>query len=137
MGSGDEVIAQYMVPGSNEPTQVAIGSAAELRDVLGVVARHGGERGIPALELTGDDGSILVIAQMGDRMVLSWVDPEGTSMHSVGSAEDGQMVVFDYFDSYTEVPAQFAVGREAAITAATAFLDGQSPTAGGLSMELD
>lgn len=49
-----------------------------------------------------------MIATDGSRCVLSWVNPHVQSFHSVGDAP-GPMLVFDYFGSWSEVPAEFTI----------------------------
>ncbi|HVU93147.1 MAG TPA: Imm1 family immunity protein [Jatrophihabitans sp.] len=76
----------------------------------------------PALELTGRDGSSLVLGIAKDRAVVLWTSADGTTRHSVGSPA-ADRVVFDYFGALTQVPGHYTVPLTAAVTAAGGYVD--------------
>jgi hypothetical protein len=132
------VLARYQPPGSDSPSQFDVSSGEQLDELLARAADHFGDRGIPAVELTSDDGSTLVMGQTRRGAVLLWIDAQGESRHSVGSGSTEDMVFFDYFGSYTEVPAEFVVSSEMGRAAALAFVNGESPAAvSGLALDPD
>lgn len=77
----------------------------------------------PALELTGRDGSSLVLGIAHDRAVVLWTSAEGTTSHSVGGPHD-ERVVFDYFGAFTQVPGHYTVPLRIAVAAAGGYVDG-------------
>lgn len=137
MGSA-EVLARYLPPNSNVPIELEVGSTAAVDDLLAAAGSLESDRGRPAVEFAGADGSTLVIAQTRAGAVLLWVDSLGDSFHSVGSEDpDVDLVVFDYFGAHTEVPAELVVPLDLGRAAAHAFLAGDHPTTAGLAMEPD
>ena len=82
----------------------------------------------PALELTGRDGSSLVLGIAEDRAVVLWTSADGTTRHSVGSPA-AERVVFDYFGAMTQMPAHYTVPLSAALHAAGGYVDARG--AGG------
>jgi hypothetical protein len=78
-------------------------------------------RGHPAIELVRDDGSALSIGTDGQRAFLVWTDSLGGSFHSVGSTGEG-VLVYDYFGSWSEAPADQLVSLADAIDCGTQFL---------------
>jgi hypothetical protein len=116
---------------------VHVSSDEQLDDLLARVRAQACERGIPAVELVGEDGSILVVGQTQAGAVLLWIDPLGESMHSVGSQAAEGTVVLDYFGSYTEVPVEFVVPSDLGRAAAHAFFNGRGLVTGGLQVEPD
>ena len=82
----------------------------------------------PALELTGRDGSSLVLGISNDRAVVLWTSADGTTRHSVGSPA-AERVVFDYFGALTQVPGHYSVPLTAAVHAAGGYVDARG--AGG------
>jgi hypothetical protein len=132
------VLARYVPPTSDSPIELDVRSAEALDEVLAAAAHDGSERGAPALELTSGEGPTLVIAQVLQGAVLLWTDALGDSFHSVGSDSSVEnTVVFDYFGSYTEVPAEFVVPLDLGLAAVRAFLAGDHPAAAGLALEPD
>jgi len=83
---------------------------------------------VPALELTGRDGSSLVLGVAKDRAVVLWTSADGTTRHSVGSAA-AERVAFDYFGALTQVPRHYTVPLTAAVHAAGGYVDARG--AGG------
>lgn len=131
------MLAKFMPPDSDRPLESDVSSGEELDRVLAQAADRTSDRGIPAVELTGHNGSTLAICQTPDGTVLMLVDPLGESMHSVGEGLGEDTVAFDYFGSYTEVPSAFTVPAALARGAARAFLHGDDPASAGVSFEPD
>lgn len=137
-GVWTEVLARYLPPTSESPTEVELGSIEALDEILDTAACQRSDRGVSAVELTREEGSTLVVAQAGSGAVLLWIDSLGRSFHSVGSGSSVKdTVVFDYFGSYTEVPAEFVVPLEFGRASAHAFLVGEHPATTGLALEPD
>ena len=132
------MLARYLPPTSESPTVLEVGSTEALEEVLRDARSQRSDRGLPAVELARAEGSTLVVAQTASGAVLLWFDSMGESFHSVGSRGSAeQTVVFDYFGSYTEVPAEFVIPLEVGRAAALAFLAGEHPATVGLSLEPD
>lgn len=129
---------RYLPPTSDTPIELEVGSGDALDQVLSGAASHESDRGVPAVELVRSDGSTLVVGQTRLGIVLLMIDSLGESMHSVGSGDAADdTVVFDYFGSYTEVPAEFVVPVDLGRAAALAFLNGEDPATAGLTLEPD
>jgi hypothetical protein len=93
-------------------------------------------RGCPAVELTRPDGASLTIGTDGQRSVLVWVNSLGNSSHTI-SEQLGATLIYDYFGSWSEVPAQWTVSLPDALAAARRFLDVGIPESDALLFELD
>jgi hypothetical protein len=132
------VLARYLSPTADCPIELEVGSVDALDDALAAAASTPSDRGVPAVELAGAEGSTLVFAQTLMGAVLLWIDSLGRSFHSLGSANSAQKAaVFDYFGSYTEVPPEFVVPFELGRAAALAYLAGEHPSKAGLALEPD
>jgi hypothetical protein len=131
------MIAGYLPPDAARPSESTITTSQELDALLADAARLKGGCGVPAVELVADDGSTLMIGQVGPGAVLMWGDRLGATQHSRGSIYAEGLVVFDYFGSFTEVPAEYVVSMELAREAALRFLDAGHPLVEGLTMEPD
>lgn len=77
-----------------------------------------------------------MIATDGSRCVLSWVNPLEESFHSVGGAS-GPILVFDYFGSWSEVPAEFTIATCEALERARRFMINGSPDGNSVLFEPD
>jgi hypothetical protein len=95
-------------------------SAGEVGELVGLVAALRADLA-PALELTGRDGSSLVLGVVADRAVVLWTGADGTSCHSVGGPHDGR-VSFDYFGAFTQVPGHYTVPLSAAVDAVRGYV---------------
>ena len=114
-------------------------SDGEVAELFSMVGSLRADRA-PAVELVGTDGSSLVVGVAGERAVLLFTDAAGAAAHSVGhsTAPGGSGVVFDFFGSYTELPASFAVPVDVAVEAAGGFAAGvRPPEASGLQLVAD
>jgi hypothetical protein len=83
-GGGLTVLARYQPPGSDSPSQFDVSSGEQLDELLARAADHFGDRGIPAVELTSDDGSTLVMGQTRRGAVLLWIDAQGEAQRRIG-----------------------------------------------------
>ena len=108
----------------------------ELRNLFDRILGLSSGRGHPALELVREDGSSLVIATDGSRCILSWVNPLEESFHSVGGAT-GPILVFDYFGSWSEEPAEFTIATCEALECARRFMINGSPDGDSVLFEPD
>lgn len=129
--------ARYLPPGSVKPVELDVLSGEEASDLLTNATEVHGAHRISAVEFSGDDGSVLVIGQARVGAVILWANPLGQTMHSVGRAGAEGTMIFDYFGSYTEVPAEFAVPLDLAHAVVGAFVDGKSIEATGLTLKPD
>jgi hypothetical protein len=87
------------------------------------------------LELSGRDGSSLVLGIARDRAVVLWTSADGTTSHSVGERRD-QHVMFDYFGACTQVPGHYAVPLPLALSAAGGYVEDYARTAAPPSLPL-
>lgn len=128
--------AQYWNPADDSAVAGQLVSEADLRILFDKILELSSGRGHPALELARQDGSSLVIATDGPRCAVSWVNPLGESFHSVGGVQ-GPMLVFDYFGSWSEVPAEFTIAACDALECARRFILNGAPDSDSVLFEPD
>jgi Immunity protein Imm1 len=114
---------RYFDPHQQSTVQGEVSEGAEVAELVALVTQLR-EDCSPALELTGRDGSSLVLGVARDRAVVLWTSAEGTTSHSVGGPHDGR-VIFDYFGAFTQVPGHYTVPLDAAVSAAGGYVDGR------------
>jgi len=121
---------RYFDPEQQTTVDGEIHSPAAVAELIGLVLRLPG-RNCPAVELSGHDGSSLVVGVSGPRAVLLWTDATGRTAHSVAPSTDliGEGVVFDYFGAYTELPAPYSVPVDVAVAAAGEYVATGRPPA--------
>lgn len=90
-----------------------------------VVAIRSG-RGHPVLQLTRPDGSSLSIATDGTRCALVWINSLGESFHSTGGMP-GPLLFSDYYGSWSESPAEWAIPTPDALCCARRFIRHGTP----------
>ena len=131
---------RYFDPAEQSTVEGDVRPGGEVEELIALVGRLRTDRA-PAVELIGPDGSTLVVGVAEDRAVLLFTDSAGVAAHSIGAPEHagaGGGVVFDYFGSYTELPASYAVPVAAAVAAADGFVAGdRPPVAAGLQLSED
>lgn len=127
---------QYWNPADDSAVTGQLVSEVELRNLFDRILELSSGRGHPALELVREDGSSLVIATDGSRCVLSWVNPLEESFHSVGGAA-GPTLVFDYFGSWSEVPAEFTIATCETLECARRFILNGALDSGSVLFEPD
>jgi hypothetical protein len=136
---------RYFDPTEQSTVEGDVRSGAEVAELISLV---GGLRAgrAPAVELVGTDGSSLVVGVAGDRAVLLFTDAAGAGAHSARGADrageneanETSGVVFDFFGSYTELPASYAVPVPVALAAADGFAAGvRPPVVSGLELVAD
>ena len=127
---------RYFDPGQQTTVDGEIIAPGEVAELVGLVLRMPGANS-PAVELTGHDGSSLVVGVSGPRAVLLWTDSTGRAAHSVAPSTDliGDGVVFDYFGAYTEMPASYSVAVDVAVAAAAEFVATGRPPAVLMAMD--
>ncbi|WP_148614216.1 hypothetical protein [Nocardioides rubriscoriae] len=84
-----------------------VGQVADL--VQGVLGRPFRTGHHSAVELIREDGSSLSLATDGRGAAMVWIDPFGTSFHSLGDGSDGEILVYDYMGSWSEAPGDWLV----------------------------
>ena len=126
---------RYFDPTEQSTVEGDVHASGEVAELISLVGSLRADRA-PAVELLGGDGSSLVVGVNGERAVLLFTDSGGSATHSVGSTTGGSGntgntggVVFDYFGSYTELPASYAVPVGVAVAAADGFAAGERPPA--------
>lgn len=113
---------RYFDPLQQSTVEGELNEAAQVAELVGLVTQLRADCS-PALELSGRDGSTLVLGVVHDRAVVLWTAADGTSSHSVGGPHDGR-VSFDYFGAFTQVPGHYTVPLRAALDAAGGYVDG-------------
>jgi len=127
---------QYWNPAHDSAVTGQLVSEVELHNLLDRILGLSSGRGHPALELVREDGASLVMATDGSRCLLSLVNPLEDSFHSVGGAT-GPILVFDYFGSWSEVPAEFTIATCEALECARRFMISGSPDGDSVLFEPD
>jgi hypothetical protein len=127
---------QYWNPADDSVVTGQLVSEADLGNLFDRILELSSGRGHPALELVRQDGSSLVIATDGPRCVLSWVNALEESLHSVGGTP-GPILVFDYFGSWSEVPAEFTIATPGALECARRFVLNGAPDSESVLFEPD
>jgi hypothetical protein len=125
---------RYFDATTERTVERTVGTDADVRQALDAAAATRTDRGVPAVEVSRDDGSTLTLATDGERAALIWVDYLGQSFHSSGG-EPGAALVYDYFGSWSEVPSECALSAAAASAALIAFAGGRNEI--GVTFELD
>jgi hypothetical protein len=108
----------------------------QLPGLLNAVVAICSGRGHPVLQLTHPDGSSLSIATDGTRCALVWVNSLGESFHSTGGLP-GPLLFFDYYDSWSEAPAEWAIHALDALSCARRFIRHGSPDTESVVFEPD
>ncbi len=81
-------------------------------------------RGVPAIELSDDkDGTCIFIRFEGGGCTVAMGDSEGLSWPADFSDDSCEYVHYDYFGSWSEVPANLVITREKALAAVKSFLE--------------
>ena len=81
-------------------------------------------RGVPAIELSDDkDGTCIFIRFEGGGCTVAMGDSEGLSWPADFSDDSCEYVHYDYFGSWSEVPADLVIPREKALVAVKSFLE--------------
>ena len=112
---------RYFDPLEQSAVEGDLTAGSEVCDLVALVTRLRADC-VPALELTGADGSSMMLGISRDRAVVLWTSAEGTTSHSVG-APGGERMAFDYFGALTQLPAHYSVPLATALTAAGTYVD--------------
>jgi len=113
--------ASYNDSLKDETAEIVDRTAGDVSSWIAVVLQLSSQRGHPTLELLRDDGSSLALSTDGSRAYLVFINSLGESFHSTGSSSDGESMVFDYFESWSEAPASCLVSLEEAQECAKVF----------------
>jgi hypothetical protein len=95
--------------------------AHSIDELMSAILELSSERGHPALELVRDDGSTLSVGTNGQLAALVWVNSLGDSFHSRGGSA-GDVLVYDYFGSWTEAPGSSQVALPDAVECVREFV---------------
>jgi hypothetical protein len=112
---------RYFDPLDQSTVEGELHAGSEVAELVAVVTQLRADCS-PAVELSGRDGSSLVLGIARDRAVVLWTSADGTTRHSVGSAA-AERVAFDYFGAVTQVPGHYTVPLPAAVSAAGGYVD--------------
>jgi hypothetical protein len=112
---------RYFDPLQQSTVEGQLRAGAEVAELVSLVTQLRGDCS-PALELTGRDGSSLVLGISKDRAVVLWTSADGTTSHSVGGPHD-ERVHFDYFGAITQVPGHYTVPLTTAVDAVGGYVD--------------
>ena len=126
---------RYFDPHQQSTVQGEVAAGAEVAELVALVTQLRSDCS-PALELTGRDGSSLVLGVARDRAVVLWTSADGTTSHSVGGPHD-ERVNFDYFGAFTEVPGHYTVPLAAAVSAVGGYVDGRAGAGPSLPLAID
>lgn len=126
----------YWNPSDDSVVTGQLVSVGELPNLLGAVLELSGGRGHPAVELARSDGSSLTIATDGTRCALVWINSLEESFHSVGGTP-GPVLIFDYFGSWSEIPAEFTIAAGEALECAGRFIRTGAPDSDSVLFEPD
>jgi hypothetical protein len=113
---------RYFDPMQQSTVEGELTTGVEVAELVGLVTQLRADCS-PALELSGRDGTSLVLGISRDRAVVLWTAADGTTSHSVGGPYDDR-VNFDYFGAFTQVPGHYTVPLTTAVTAAGGYVDG-------------
>lgn len=105
--------AAYWDPTLNKEIVVDLASETDLWTLIHLVSTIRSERGCPALEVRKSDGSSASLATDGKRALITWTNSLQETFHSVGD-QGGDVMVFDYFGSWSEAPSSWLVTLEEA-----------------------
>jgi hypothetical protein len=120
------ISAHYFDPHRDATVERALETGWGVDELVRTVLDLPSGRGHPAAELVRQDGSSLSIGTDGEWAALVWVDSLGTSFHSAGHGATTELV-YDYFGSWTEAPAEFLVPLADAVEAARQYVSEGSP----------
>ncbi len=126
---------RYFDPLEQSTVEGELTAGAEVGELVAVVAQLRTDCS-PALELTGRDGSSLVLGISRDRAVVLWTSVDGTTSHTVGGPHD-ERVIFDYFGAFTQVPGHYTVPLRTAVDAVGGYVDGRFAGAPSLPLAVD
>jgi hypothetical protein len=118
--------------------EVEVGAATDLIEILAAVrCLPPGPRGHASVDLERGDGSCLTVGYAGELAYLSWTDSLGASYHS-GAADDArEVLVFDYFGSWTEIPKVCCIPAADATAAALNYFCSGGPEHDRVRLEPD
>jgi hypothetical protein len=125
---------RYFDPMQQSTVEGELSAGAEVAELVGLVTQLRADCS-PALELTGRDGSSLVLGIARDRAVVLWTSADGTTRHSIGDRPDDR-VTFDYFGAFTQVPGHYTVPLPLAVSAAGGYVDGYARSGAFSSLPL-
>jgi hypothetical protein len=126
---------RYFDPHQQSTVEGDLTAGAEVAELVGLVTQLRVDCS-PALELTGRDGSSLVLGIARDRAVVLWTSADGTTSHSIGGPYE-ERVNFDYFGAFTQVPGHYTVPLTAAVDAAGGYVDSRAGTCPSLPLAVD
>ncbi|HKC26940.1 MAG TPA: Imm1 family immunity protein [Jatrophihabitans sp.] len=126
---------RYFDPLQQSTVEGELTAGAEVAELVGLVTQLRADCS-PALELSGRDGTSLVLGIARDRAVVLWTTADGTTSHTVGGPSDGH-VTFDYFGAFTQLPGHYTVPLTTAVHAVGGYVDGRQGASPPLPLAVD
>lgn len=126
---------RYFDPLQQSTVEGELSGVDDVVELVGLVTQLRAECA-PAVELSGRDGTSLVLGISRDRAVVLWTSADGTTSHSVGGPHD-ERVHFDYFGAITQVPGHYTVPLTAAVHAVGGYVEGRSGGCPSLPLAVD
>jgi len=128
--------AAYWDPPSDQQVVVHVSTDDDLTRLLDLVLTLRSGRGIPALEIRRNDGSSVSLGTDGTWALVTWTNPLKETFHSIGD-HHGDVMVFDYFGSWSEAPAEWLVLLEKATISLESYVNTGLPDTEDVVFEPD
>ena len=118
--------------------EVEVAAEPDLIEILAAVRLlPPGPRGHTSIDLVRGDGSCLTVGYAGELAYLRWIDSLGASYHSGAADDASEVLVFDYFGSWTEIPMGCCIPAADATAAALNYFSRGGPEHDRVLLEPD
>jgi len=118
------MIAQYWDETKDVLVEEIVSDWAAFLELVQRTETGSSGRGTPAIELSDDkDVTCIFIRFEGSGCTVAIGDPEGLSWPADFNDDICEYVHYDYFGSWSEVPANLVISREKALAAVKSFLE--------------
>lgn len=120
----EEMIAQYWDETEDVLAKEIVSDWPAFLELVRRTETSSSGRGIPAIELSDDeDVTCIFIRFEGGGCTVAMGDSEGLSWPAGFNNGGCEYVHYDYFGSWSEVPADLVIPREKALAAVKSFLE--------------
>ena len=120
----EEMIAQYWDETKDVLVEEIVSGWPAFLELVRRTETGSSGRGAPAIELSDDkDMTCIFIRFEGGGCTVAIGGPEGLSWPADFNDDICEYVHYDYFGSWSEVPANLAIPREKALAAVKSFLE--------------